>query len=89
MTNQANPEQIARSCPNCSLRAKADPYTWDTNDGDFWWCLAQPVLPEFAGVTVRYDLTEHYGPINLKLFEEGTTYHAGLAARSCPLFEPR
>jgi hypothetical protein len=75
-------------CPNCALREKADAATWDTNGGDFWWCLGQPILPEFSGVTVRGGPASHYGPVNLRLFDEGTTYHAGLAARECPLFKP-
>lgn len=80
-------------CPNCSRRTKADVATWDTNGGDFWWCEAWPILPAFTGghrngMARKGPGNPHWGgPINLKNFEQGTSYHDGLAAMNCPLFE--
>lgn len=82
-------DEDKRWCPNCALREKADPAMWDGNGGEFWWCVAQPIVPEFSGVTIRHGTSERYGPVNLRLFDEGTTYHDGLTRRSCPLFVAR
>lgn len=69
-------------CPNCARREKAEA-DWDENGGDFWWCTAQPVLPEYAGVFLNGNMTGRVGvPINLKLFEDGTTYRDGLVKRT-------
>lgn len=79
---------MTKNCPSCALREKAES-SWDTNGGDFWWCTAKPIVPEFCGAFVSGRLKGRIGgPINLKLFEAGTTYHDGLQ-RDCPLWADR
>lgn len=94
------PDQLraakARACPNCARRVKANPATWDSNGGDYWWCTAVPIIPAFAGAHVYGDMGKGPGrpagafgmPINLKLFEEPhTTRMSGWPhGQECPTF---
>ena len=71
------------TCPNCALREKAAP-PFDTAGGDVWWCVAEPVLPEFVGPLVTIRQGRIGLPINLKIFDPASGYNVN--EKACPLF---
>lgn len=86
--NVKNAPRGLRTCPNCRLVEKA--IGFDGAGGDFWWCLAKPVMPEFCGVFYGGMKGQHTGmPINLALFDPASTYADRLNSRECPLFEAK
>jgi hypothetical protein len=80
----ANAPKGLPTCPNCALREKADPATFDSAGGDFWWCVAKPVLPVFVGPLVTIRQGRIGMPINLKTFDPASGKNAN--EKACPLF---
>jgi len=72
------------NCTTCKLREKV--HGFDDQGGDFWLCLAVPLVPAFTGTFLR-------GPrgksafVNLNSFVPEHPCHDYQLAKECPLWE--
>lgn len=79
----ANAPRDLSTCPNCALCKPAPEI-----GKHYVWCVAEPVLPVFASVTLGNSMSGHVGhPINLAHFDPAAPYAERLNAQRCPLFE--
>lgn len=85
---------MAKNCLTCKNRRKADPDVWDSKadpenwrpiDGEFWHCTAQVQFPMFVRQLAAVQYEKCLNVFNLRIFDEGTTYHDGLQ-RDCALW---
>jgi hypothetical protein len=73
---------MIQNCSTCTRRKKHQ--GMDDGGGDFWECLALPVLPAFVGYSVR-----RFDPplVNLNSFKPEHPCHDYQQAKACPLWE--
>ncbi len=82
---------MAKNCPSCVNKVKVHD-KWDSSGGDFWYCTAKIIWPEFVMQMIGAQYAEYSGQVNrsfnLNLFKEDTTYYEGLQ-RDCPLWSEK
>lgn len=75
---------MSRNCPTCRLREKVE--GMDGNGGDFWRCLAEPLVPAFTGQFLHGGRQQL---VNLASFNDGHPCAAYQRAKQCPLWQAR